>query len=203
MHMVIRLVIVACFFAVSLFSSAQAQDSAKNIESIHNELRAMKDRAVEAVNKKDLEALLKEVSPAIRFTAMNNEIVRGHDGLRAYYTKMMDGASRIVQEMSINGEPDELALLFADNRMATATGTSEAYFKITGGLTFTAPLRWTATMENTGGKWTIAAIHFSANMFDNPLMSAASGFWKWVAAGVAVAGLALGYLLGRRKAKAA
>ena len=201
--MVIRLVMTACIFALSLMSAAKAQDTAASLESIHMELRAMKDRAVEAVNKKDVEALLKEVSPAIRFTAMNNEIVRGHDGLRAYYTKMMEGASRIVEDMSINGEPDELALLFANNTMATATGTSEAYFKIKGGLTFTAPLRWTATMENTGGKWTIAAIHFSANMFDNPLLSAASGFWKWVAAGVAIAGLALGYLLGRRKAKAA
>ena len=200
--MVIRLVLAAWFLAVFMMSSAHAQDAA-SLESIHMELRAMKDRAVEAVNKKDAEALLKEVSPAIRFTAMNNEIVRGHDGLRAYYTKMMEGASRIVEDMSINGEPDELALLFADNKIATATGTSEAYFKIKGDLTFTAPLRWTATMENTGGKWTIAAIHFSANMFDNPLLSAASGFWKWVAAGVAAAGLALGYLLGRRKAKAA
>ncbi len=201
--MVIRLVMTACIFALSLMSAAKAQDTAASLESIHMELRAMKDRAVEAVNKKDVEALLKEVSPAIRFTAMNNEIVRGHDGLRAYYTKMMEGASRIVEDMSINGEPDELALLFADNKIATATGTSEAYFKIKGGLTFTAPLRWTATMENAGGKWTIAAIHFSANMFDNPLLSAASGFWKWVAAGVAVAGLVLGYVLGRRKAKAA
>ncbi len=201
--MVIRLVVAIVFFAVALMGPAQAQDSAANLESIHMELRAMKDRAVEAVNKRNVEALLNEVSPAIRFTAMNNEIVRGHDGLRVYYTKMMEGASRIVEDMSINGEPDELALLFADNRIATATGTSEAYFKIKGGLTFTAPLRWTATMENTGGKWTIAAIHFSANMFDNPLMTAASGFWKWVAAGVAIAGLILGYLLGRRKAKAA
>lgn len=201
--MVIRQVLAAWFLVVSFMTVAIAQDATPNLESIHMELRAMKDRAVDAVNKKDLEALLKEVSPAIRFTAMNNEIVRDHDGLRTYYAKMMEGASRIVEEMSINGEPDELALLFADNKIATATGTSKAYFKIKGGLTFTAPLRWTATMENTGGKWTIAAIHFSANMFDNPLLSAAGTFWKWVAAGVAFAGLVLGYLLGRRKAKAA
>lgn len=201
--MVIRLFVAAWFFALWLLTSVQAQESAADTESIHVALRAMKDRAVEAVNKKDINSLLKEVSPAIRFTAMNNEIVRGHDGLRAYYTKMMEGASRIVEDMSINSEPDEAALLFADNRIATATGTSEAYFKIAGGLTFTAPLRWTATVENTGGTWTIAAIHFSANMFDNPLLSAASRFWKWAAAGVALAGLALGYLFGRRKAKAA
>jgi ketosteroid isomerase-like protein len=195
-------ILAACSLAVSIFSSAIAQDTAPDLDSIHTELRAMKDRAVEAVNKKDVAALLKEVSPAIRFTAMNNEIVRGQDGLKTYYAKMMEGASRIVEDMSITSEPDEKALLFAGNTMATATGTSEAYFKIKGGLTFTVPLRWTATVENSGGKWTIAAIHFSANMFDNPLMSAAGSFWKWVAAALALAGLLVGYLLGRRKAKA-
>jgi ketosteroid isomerase-like protein len=203
MDMLIRQALAALIVALLFMSAASAQDAAPSVESIHMELRAMKDRAAQAVNKKDIDALIKEVSPAIRFTAMNNEIVRGQDELRAYYAKMMEGASRIVEDMSINGEPDDLALLFSGNKMAIATGTSEAFFKIKGGLTFTAPLRWTATMEDTGGKWTIAAIQFSANMFDNPLLSAASSFWKWVAAACAVAGLALGFLIGRRRVKAA
>lgn len=200
--MMIRLVLAAWVFAFSIMSAANAQDAA-GLESIHTDLRGMKDRAIEAVNKKDLEALVKEVSPAIRFTAMNNEVVRGHDELRAYYAKMMDGASRIVDDMSITGEADDLSLLFADNKMALATGKSDAFFKIKGGLTFTVPLRWTAVMENNTGKWTISAIQFSANMFDNPVLSAATSFWKWAAAGCAAAGLALGFFIGRRKAKAA
>jgi ketosteroid isomerase-like protein len=200
--MVIRLVLAAWFLAVSFMPSAFAQD-APSLETIHTELRAMKDRAADAVNKKDIGALLKEVSPAIRFTAMNNELVRGQDELRAYYGKMMEGAGKIVEDMSITGEPDDLALLFADNKMAIATGTSQAFFKIKGGLTFTVPLRWTAAMENTAGKWTIAAIQFSANVFDNPLLATTASFWKWVAAGCAAAGLALGFFIGRRRAKAA
>lgn len=207
--MVIRLFLTVWFLGMSLVSAAVAQDAVpsqevgQSLETIHSQLRAMKDRAADAVNRKDVEALIKEVSPTIRFTAMNNELVRGQDELRAYYAKMMDGASRIVEDMSITGEPDDLALLFADNKMAVATGTSQAFFKIKGGLTFTVPLRWTATIENTGGNWTIAAIHFSANMFDNPLLTTTGSFWKSIAAGCAVAGLALGFLVGRRRAKAA
>jgi ketosteroid isomerase-like protein len=194
----IGLVLLGLWLAIGGIGTAQAQD----LGAIHNDLRALKQRAVDAVNKKDLDALLQELSPTIHFTAMNNETFSGLDQAREYYDKMMVGANRIVDEMSMKADADALAVLYADNRIAVATGTSDTFFKIKGGLTFDVPLRWTATLENNGSKWTIAAIHFSANMFDNPLLSGAALFWKLLAGGVGLAGLVIGFLFGRWRRKA-
>jgi hypothetical protein len=37
---------------------------------------------------------------------------------------------------------------------------------------------------------------------DNPYLSAMSTFWKWVTAGTGLAGLAIGYFVGRRRRRA-
>src|SRR5262249_20578000 len=69
---------------VLLAAGARAQApgpaaSSPAAEAVHNELRALRDRAVAAVNKRDPDALMKELDPGIVFTAMNNEVVRGID----------------------------------------------------------------------------------------------------------------------------
>ena len=67
-------VLVALMTLVAPDASAQ---KAPSPEQIHNELRALKDRAVDAVNKRNRDALLRELAPNITFTAMDNEVVHG------------------------------------------------------------------------------------------------------------------------------
>jgi ketosteroid isomerase-like protein len=178
---------------------AQAQQArqAPSEETLHNELRALKDRAVAAVNKRDPDALMKELHPKIAFTAMNNEVVHGIDEAKAYYQKMLVGAARIVEDMSLTAEPDRPADIYANGTMAVATGTSNAHFKLSAGPEFDVPLRWTATLQRTNDKWAIAGMHFSANMFDNPTLSALERFIKWIAIGTAVVALLVGFFAGR------
>jgi ketosteroid isomerase-like protein len=174
-----------------------------SVEQLHNELRALKDRAVQAVNSRDEVALLKELHPDVLFTAMDNELVRGIDGAKAYYQKMMVGAGRIVKEMSISAEADNLTTLYNGGNTGVVTGTSNADFKLMAGLEFSVPLRWTATLIRADNTWKIAGLHFSANMFDNPLMSASGRLSRWVAiVGIPLAFL-LGFWLARRRSKAA
>jgi len=191
------------FLGIGLAIASLQPVAAQDLQALHTELRAVKQRAVDAVNKQDLEALIQELSPTIQFTAMNNETFSGLDQARAYYKKMMVGADRIVESMSMTADADNLSLLYADNRIAVATGSSNTTFKLKGGLSFDVPLRWTATLESKGPKWTIAAIHFSANMFDNPILTGAGLLWKSVAAGVGLGGLLIGFLLGRWRRRAA
>jgi ketosteroid isomerase-like protein len=163
-----------------------------SVEQLHNELRAVKDRAVQAVNSRDEVALLKELHPDVLFTAMNNERVHGIDGTKAYYQKMMVGTGRIIKDMSITAEADDLTTLYNGGNTGVVTGTSNADFKLMAGLEFSVPLRWTATLIRTDNTWKIAAIHFSANMFDNPLMSASGSLSRWIA----ILGIPLAFLLG-------
>jgi ketosteroid isomerase-like protein len=168
-------------------------------EQIHNELRALKDRAVEAVNNRNKDALLREISPNISFTSMNNDAIHGLDKLQAYYDQMLASPSRIIKAMTLKVDADALSQLYADNRIAVATGQADTHFEMAGGATFDWPLRWTATLTNTDGKWSIVALHFSGNAIDNPLMSAATSFGRWIAGGTGIAGLAIGFFIGWRR----
>ena len=177
-------------------TAAQAQAPRSSEETLHNELRALKDRAVAAVNKRDPDALMKELDPDIAFTAMNNEVVHGIAEAKAYYQKMLVGAARIVEDMSLTAEPDRLADIYENGTVAVATGTSTAHFKLAAGPEFDVPLRWSATLRRANDKWAIAGMHFSANMFDNPMLSALKRSIKWVVVVTGVVTLIVGFLLG-------
>lgn len=168
----------------------------------HNALRALRDRLVAAVNAKDPDAILADLDDDILFTAMNNEVVHGKDEARAYYAKMLVGSQRIVKDMSLTVEVDDLSILMADGEVAMAAGSSVANFDMMVGDSFQVPLRWTATLRNTDKGWKVAAIHFSANMFDNPLMSGFQTFAYALAGGLGLLGLLLGWLIGRRRKRA-
>ncbi|MCG6856924.1 MAG: nuclear transport factor 2 family protein, partial [Salaquimonas sp.] len=186
------------FFAGTI--TAAAQDlTPQQTEAIHNELRALHDRAVAAMKARDPNALMAEMTDDVAFTAMNNEVVHGKKAAMEYYNKMMEGASSIVQDMDVTVEPDVLSLLYAGGQAAVSTGDSTAHFKIRGGLEFTAPLRWTATLVHQVDGWKIASMHFSANIFDSPV-EAGIAKYLWLIIAVAVfAGLFLGFLAGRMR----
>jgi ketosteroid isomerase-like protein len=187
-----RLLMCLLFFVVG--SVAQAQD-----EAVHDEIRAMRDRAIAAFQARDVEALFAELDDRVIFTAMNNETVTGKEALTAYYAKMMDGSAGLVSDLQVAFETDALATLLAGNQAAVASGSVVAAFKMRAGLEFSVPLRWTATLSRDSGAWKIVALHFSANIFDNPIDSALRSYlWLMLAAALAV-GLVAGLVLRRRR----
>ena len=150
-------VLVALTMFVAPGASAQKDPS---LDQIHNELRALKDRAVDAVNKRNRDALFRELAPNITFTGMDNEVVSGLEKLQAYYDKTLASPSRLIREMTLKVEADALSQLYADNRIAVAFGKADAHFKLMGGREFDWPLRWTATLTRSDGKWSIVALAF-------------------------------------------
>jgi ketosteroid isomerase-like protein len=171
---------------------------------IHAELRAVKDRLVQAINTKNSAALMADLTPDAAFTAINNDTVVGIDKVKAYYDKMLTGSSRFLNDFSMTAEADDLSRLYANNTVAVATGRADAMLDLRAGsgMKYTLPLRWTATLSRSNGPWKLAAVHFSADLSDNPYLTALSTFWKWVAAGTGLAGLAIGYFVGRRRRRA-
>jgi ketosteroid isomerase-like protein len=165
--------------------------------ALHTELRALRDRAVAAVNKRDTDALMKELDANIVFTAMNNEVVFGIDQAKAYYQRMMVGAGRIVEDMKLSIETDRLSNLYENKNIAVAAGSSTAHFKLTTGMEFDVPMRWSATVRRANGKWSLVNVHFSANMFDNPALDALKASTKWIAIGCGLVALLIGFFAGR------
>lgn len=165
----------------------------------HDALRGLRDRLVKGVNDKNPDAILADLDDGILFTAMNNEVVHGKDEAKAYYTKMLVGSQRIVKDMSLEVEVDDLSILLADGNAAVAAGNATARFDMMAGEQFQMPLRWTATLNRTEAGWKLAAIHFSANVFDNPLMGGFQTIAYALAGGLLVIGLLVGWLIGRRR----
>ncbi|NJM83856.1 MAG: hypothetical protein HC844_16655 [Tabrizicola sp.] len=74
-----------------------------------------------------------------------------------------------------------------------------AAFKMRAGQEFSVPLRWTATLSRDSGAWKIVALHFSANIFDNPVDSLLRKYLWLMLAAALLAGLLAGFLLRRRR----
>jgi ketosteroid isomerase-like protein len=202
MKKLIAAAMLASSFAVAAQAQAPRPAPVVAVDQTHNDLRALKDRLVTAVNQKNEAALLAELGRNARVTTMDNRLSAGPNGTSAYYRKMMVGANRIVKDMTLKATPDDLSILYADGRIAVATGTADAHMELAGGKSLDVPLRWTATLDNQDGKWKVAAAHFSANMFDNPIMAEVKGLAYWLAGGAGLIGLLLGWLIGRgRKAE--
>src|SRR5262249_46360749 len=150
----------------------------------HNELRALRDRILDSFNRNDLDGLLKNVHPNVVVTWQDGSVSRGHDGIRAYYDRMMKGPQRVVDKVTATADVDELTILHGESS-GLAFGKLEQDFALTDGKQFHLSSRWTADLVREGGRWVLAGLHVSANVFDNPILSMAMkrvGLWAGVAA---------------------
>src|SRR6202163_4486161 len=100
---------VAFLFLAAQTASSQAPP-AKD-EAVHNELRALRDGLIDAMNKGDIERELAYMHPNVVVTWHNAEVSRGRDGVRAYLTRMLSGPNRVVSRYSATVDVDELTVL--------------------------------------------------------------------------------------------
>jgi ketosteroid isomerase-like protein len=172
------------------------------VEATHNELRTLRDNLMDAVNKGDIERELTFLTTNVVVTWHNAEVSRGRSGVREYYNRMMNGPEKVVSEFHAEINVDELTILYGENT-GIAFGSSVEHFKLTNGKSFDLKGRWTVTMVKEDGHWLIAALHVSTNIFDNVMLDMLKQYaWRAVAI-AAVAGLILGWLVGRwRRTKA-
>lgn len=171
----------------------------------HEELRDLRKQLVEAVNKNDIDALLKLLDENVVVTWLDGRVSRGHKEVRAYIEEMLQGPNRKVERYESHPEVAELTHLYADGKVGVAYGSSTEKFVLTGGHELVVPTRWSATLVKKDGKWLIANFHGSTSMFDNPILGATvqrTAMWVGIIAGVGglIVGLILGRLIRRRPA---
>jgi len=169
-----------------------------NEEAVHNELRAFRDGLLDAMNKGDIERELTYFHPNVVITWHNAEVSRGHDGVRAYLNRMLTGPDKLVEKYKADVEVDELTILYGGDT-GISFGSAVEHFELTSGRKLELHARWSATLVKEGGRWLIASLHASDNLFDNPLLNMARR-WVWWAGGLGlVVGLVIGVILGRRR----
>ena len=184
-------------FAVALPASSQEKDKAT-----HDELRALRDGMLEAIKKGDIERQLVYLHPNVVVTWENAEVSRGRDGVRKYLNRMLNGTDKAVHAYTVDLTVDELTILYGGNTGISFGGATE-HFKLVSGTELNNPARWSATLVKQGGKWLIASLHASSNLFENPVLAIQRKI-TYIAGGVSLlAGLVLGFLLGRMRKRAA
>jgi uncharacterized protein (TIGR02246 family) len=164
----------------------------------HEQLRVLRDGITDAMNRKDMETLVTFLHPSVVFTTMNGDVARGRDGIREYYNKMMVGPNRVVDSVTVKFIADDLTTLFLNDSMGICHGSTQDVYTLKGGQRMDINARWTATMIKEDGKWLVTAVHYSTNMFDNPVLTAVQKTMMMVGMGCAVVGLLLGMMIGRK-----
>jgi uncharacterized protein (TIGR02246 family) len=162
----------------------------------HNALRQLKATMEKALNERDLDAIVANVDPKVVFTTMNGDVCRGPEQIRAYFAKMLTAPGHIVKDVKVSFDVDALTTLYGGDT-GVALGSSKDHYELTNGDTFDIQGRWTCTMVRNGDRWVIAAFHYSANVFENPILERYRKAMWTVGIAAAVAGLILGLFLGR------
>jgi uncharacterized protein (TIGR02246 family) len=185
--------LLALFLLLPL--SAQEPDA-----DIHNALRALKATMTKALNERDLDTIVANVDPKVVFTTMNNDVCVGPQQIRAYFHKMLEAPDHIVKDVKVSFEADALTVLHGGDT-GIAWGTSNDSYELTNGDRFNIRGRWSCTMVRNGNRWVIASFHYSTNVFDNPVLDRYRSLLVLVGAGAVLAGLIIGWLVGRMMAR--
>ena len=192
MKMKLLLAALACAFTLG----ARAEE-----DPAHNELRAVRDGLLAGMNRGDIGAQLPFLHPNVVVTWHNAEVSRGRDGVRKYLDRMLSGPAKVVESFGAEVKVEELSIIHGGDT-AIAFGSAQERFAMTSGWKFEFTGRWSATLVKEDGKWLIANLHTSDNLFDNPLLNAVTKAVRWLAGGGVAIGALVGWLLGRRGRKA-
>ena len=188
----IALIVAFTFGGIAFAQTQPAEDPA------HAELRQLRDGLLSAMNSGDLEGTLKFLHTNCVITWHNAEVSRGHQGVRDYYSRVMTGPNRIVDSFHCDVKVDELTSLYGTNT-GVCFGSSDEQFKLANGKNLNVKGRWTATLIKEDGRWLVASLHVSTNLFDNVMLDLAKKATGVACAVCFVVGVLIGWFVGRRR----
>jgi len=191
------LLIVSCLLAFSLFAAEEPD------HEIHQELRGILTTVQEAINSGNYDSMLPVISNDIRATTITQETMSGHQEVSAYF-KNWFGPGRKLKKLNMRLNADALTELSPDKTWGVVRGSAVETYTLNDGRSYPMKTRWTATVvKEADGKWRLRTIHFGTNFLDNPILdeaaAAAKKYSMLAGIGGLLAGLLLGFLLGRRK----
>ncbi len=190
---------LALFLCTISFHTMAATTPALDATGGHVEdrqqLRILLDKMEKGISSLDLEAVLALMQPDAIITWQNAEVSRGPAQIRAYYNRMMTGRTPIVKKFSTKATLGGPAAFYGDS--AIAYGTTVDSYELMEGLNFTLKASWSTTVVKIDDQWKVAALHFSTNLFDNPLLNDAKRLLWLAAGGGFLLALLAAFILGR------
>ncbi len=184
-------------------ASTEAASGLNKADAIHDQLRALREEFIEAVNAKNYDALIALLHPEVILTAQdgkNLSLIRRQDGVRKYLDRLLVAPGHGVESMKLNPKVDDLSVIYQDNT-AIAFGSSLDHYKLANGTEFDLKTRWSVTVIKEGEKWLLANIHVSTNLFENPVLATVSRMAIWLSIGSGFVFLVVGLFAGRLRSR--
>jgi ketosteroid isomerase-like protein len=156
-------------------------------------LRAARQAILDAFDKGDIDAVLVHLHPDVVMTFQNAETVRGRDGVRQFYEKMLAGDHPLVVRLTTHLKSAGRSRFYNDRKTAVTVGEVENQIEMKDGKSFKLESRWTTTWVKEKDGWQVVAFQIGSNIFDNGAMKAVlrTTIW-WTGIGIAVVGAMLG-----------
>jgi ketosteroid isomerase-like protein len=190
-----KILVITLLFFVATTVHAQTDD----YESDREVLRTMLDEMKEALNKHDFDTAAKYLHSDGVITYYNGVVTVGHEQARAFFDRMLKDAMPVVKEYRVTGDVSAPAFFHGDT--AVAYGVTEEFYKLTNGLEFTLNGLWSVTLQKNQDQWQIVNLHFSTNLFDNPLLNTAVRM-QWIFSAIAfIGGMLLIFIVMRIRQK--
>ena len=176
---------------------AQDDDHAADRQALLVILGGIED----ALNAQDLSSALQYLDDDVIITYQDSTVTQGLEGATEYYNRMMEGAAAIVTEFSTEASVGAPAVFHGDT--AVAFGTNTDRYVLARGLEMTLNANWSMTAQKKDGDWKVIALHFSTDLFDNPLLNASRRMTRIAGVGGVIGGVLLMWVIGRVRRKRA
>lgn len=184
------------FILILSINSTYAEDVH---ESDRAALKALLSGVETAINKKDIDYLASILDKDVVVIYLDAEVARGIPAVRSYFEKTLGGSNAILTEYRTKGKVGAPAIFH--NNVALADGTAKDEFVFLDGRVMTVNTNWTTAIVKNGGAWKVAQLHFSTNVFDNAILTAAEKSVLLFSIIAIIIGLIIGFVVGRKTAK--
>lgn len=185
-HTRLLLLISALVLMVSVMlpEPAFAQPRPGDLES----LALTRELGIEAVNTRDFSKIAPYLHPTFTITTVDNQVFHSAEEFETYWNNQF---SDIIEGITLDLQVDE-ERVFLSPETEVAYGFASSTFDFKSGHQEAMPMRWTAVMQKVDDDWMIQSIHFSSNLFDNPVLASAQRVGKWGTIAAGIGGLVVG-----------
>ncbi len=160
----------------------------------HEALRAMLRTGAEALNTRNVDALAPILYKEFSITTVDQKLFTDLPSFKMYFNDLFEGPGAPVKKIVFKPKADANTV-FIDEKTGVCHGISEDTYTFTKGGTRVMKSRWSAAVYKDDDGWKLLSLHMSANILDNPLLTAAKKLLYQVGAGALIIGLLLGFVL--------
>jgi hypothetical protein len=182
-----------CAVLIAFGSTLRAQEGGTPQD--HDELRAMLRTLKQAVTDQKPELIVPLMHKDAAITVLSQEVLTRAEDITTLFDKWFS-AKGPIKTLVIEPNASIQSKIY-DNRFGYDYGTSTDTFTLRDGRSLQFKTNWTASFIKDAGKWKLTTLHIGTDPMDNPVVAAAQRSVLTFGGGGAVAGLIIGFLIGR------